>query len=84
MCHGADMASEELPASPDISPRHRCGFRTVGEDMERTYDRGGSRPGIMAFKQQLEYSDLASAPDDGLRYEILDGELLVTPAPSLV
>ena len=26
--------------------------------------------------------DLATLPDDGNRYEILDGELLVTPAPS--
>ena len=26
--------------------------------------------------------DLADTPDDGNRYEILDGELLVTPAPS--
>ena len=38
----------------------------------------------MALKQKLDYFDLASAPDDRLRYEILDGELLVTPAPSLV
>ncbi len=38
----------------------------------------------MALKQKLDYSDLASAPDDQLRYEILDGELLVTPAPSVV
>ena len=38
----------------------------------------------MALKQKLDYSDLASAPDDGLRYEILNGDLLVTPAPSLV
>jgi Uma2 family endonuclease len=30
----------------------------------------------------LDYSDLAAAPDDGYRYEILEGDLLVTPAPS--
>ena len=52
--------------------------------MERTYDREGRRSGIMALKQKLDYLDLASAPADRLRYEILDGELLVTPAPSLV
>ena len=52
--------------------------------MARAYDRGGRRLGIMALKQKLDYSDLASAPDDGLRYEILNGDLLVTPAPSLV
>ena len=28
--------------------------------------------------------DLRALPDDGNRYEIVDGELLVTPAPSLV
>ena len=27
------------------------------------------------------YSDLKRTPDDGKRYEILDGELFVTPAP---
>ena len=26
--------------------------------------------------------DLARLPDDGQRYEVLDGDLLVTPAPS--
>jgi len=29
------------------------------------------------------YDDLATLPDDGQRYEILDGELVVSPAPSL-
>ncbi|HEX9886468.1 MAG TPA: Uma2 family endonuclease [Longimicrobiales bacterium] len=28
------------------------------------------------------YADYARLPDDGNRYEIIDGELLVTPAPS--
>ncbi len=28
------------------------------------------------------YSDYARLPDDGSRYEVLDGELLVTPSPS--
>src|SRR4051812_4701692 len=27
--------------------------------------------------------DLATMPDDGQRYEVIDGELFVTPAPSL-
>ncbi|MDX1389673.1 MAG: Uma2 family endonuclease [Acidobacteriota bacterium] len=34
------------------------------------------------LKQKLDYSDYVSAPDDGNRYEILRGTLLVTPAPS--
>ena len=29
----------------------------------------------------LTYADYAALPDDGQRYEILDGELAVTPAP---
>ena len=29
-----------------------------------------------------DYSDYARLPDDGNRYEVIDGELLVTPAPS--
>ncbi|HSH76314.1 MAG TPA: Uma2 family endonuclease, partial [Longimicrobiales bacterium] len=28
------------------------------------------------------YSDYARLPDDGNRYEVIDGELLVTPSPS--
>ena len=31
---------------------------------------------------KLTYEDYASLPEDGRRYEILDGELAVTPAPS--
>ena len=31
---------------------------------------------------KLTYEDYASAPADGMTYQILDGELLVTPAPS--
>ena len=30
----------------------------------------------------LNYKDYAALPDDGRRYQILDGELYVTPAPS--
>lgn len=29
-----------------------------------------------------DYSDYARLPDDGNHYEVLDGELLVTPSPS--
>ncbi|MEQ1897722.1 MAG: Uma2 family endonuclease [Vicinamibacterales bacterium] len=38
---------------------------------------------LQQLKAQLEYADLAHTPDDGLRYEILDGELYVTPSPRL-
>ena len=34
------------------------------------------------LKRKLDYEDYARLPDDGKRYEILDGELYVTPAPS--
>jgi Uma2 family endonuclease len=33
-------------------------------------------------KNKLEYEDLRAAPDDGNRYELLDGDVSVTPAPS--
>ncbi len=33
-------------------------------------------------KAKLDYTDYVAAPDDGMRYEILRGDLLVTPAPS--
>ena len=31
--------------------------------------------------RKLDYDDYAAAPDDGQRYEIIGGELFVTPAP---
>ena len=36
----------------------------------------------MSLKRKLDYEDYARLPDDGKRYEILDGELYVTAAPS--
>ena len=34
------------------------------------------------LKRQWTVADLADLPDDGNRYEVIDGELLVTPSPS--
>lgn len=34
------------------------------------------------LKQKLDYSDYACIPPDGKRYELLEGDLHVTPAPS--
>lgn len=33
-------------------------------------------------QRKLEYADYAALPDDGKRYEIIDGELHMTPSPS--
>lgn len=33
-------------------------------------------------KRKLDYSDYIATPDDGKRYEIVEGELHVTPSPS--
>jgi Uma2 family endonuclease len=35
------------------------------------------------LERQWTVADLADLPDDGNRYEVIDGELLVTPAPAL-
>jgi len=37
----------------------------------------------MATVTKLTYDDLAAMPEDRNRYEIIDGELYVTPAPNL-
>ncbi len=34
------------------------------------------------LKRKLDYSDLLATPDDGKRYELLQGNLFVTPSPS--
>src|SRR5215475_6076015 len=36
---------------------------------------------LMPRVREWTVDDLASLPDDGLRYELVDGSLLVTPAP---
>ena len=36
-----------------------------------------------AFRRQWTVDDLQDLPDDGQRYEVIDGELFVTPAPSI-
>jgi Uma2 family endonuclease len=35
-----------------------------------------------AFRPQWTADDIQDMPDDGQRYEVIDGELFVTPAPS--
>src|SRR5437764_11988416 len=32
-------------------------------------------------KQRLTYEDYLAQPDDGKRYQLIDGELIMTPAP---
>lgn len=34
------------------------------------------------IKRKLDYSDYMAAPEDGQRYEILEGDLYVSPPPS--
>jgi len=41
-----------------------------------------TEPMLTRLKAKLDYDDLAHAPDDGKQYELLDGDLFVTPAPS--
>src|SRR5262245_18279815 len=43
---------------------------------------GRVQPMQSGLKQKLDYSDHAGAPEDGMCYEILDGDVLVTPTPS--
>lgn len=38
---------------------------------------------MSALQRPLTYDDLRSMPDDGLRREVIGGELVVTPAPSV-
>ena len=35
-------------------------------------------------KRKLDYSDILSTPNDGKRYELVQGELFVNPAPSMI
>ncbi|MGH7407451.1 MAG: Uma2 family endonuclease [Candidatus Methylomirabilales bacterium] len=37
---------------------------------------------MIGLKHKLDYGDYTTIPSDGNRYELLDGDLFVTPAPS--
>lgn len=37
---------------------------------------------MTTVQPRLTYADLADLPDDGKRYELLEGELIVSPAPT--
>jgi len=37
---------------------------------------------MLAFRRQWTVDDLQDLPDDGQRYEVIDGELFVIPSPS--
>lgn len=38
---------------------------------------------MLTLPRRLTYDDYRSIPDDGQRYEIIDGEVFVSPSPSL-
>ncbi len=38
-------------------------------------------PSFLPYGRELTRADLAAAPDDGHRYELIDGVLVVSPAP---
>lgn len=40
-------------------------------------------PTVERARVQWTYDDLRLMPEDGLRYEVIDGDLLVTPAPTI-
>src|SRR5688572_11659696 len=82
----APRAAPQEPRPPILFERNRA--QTVGA----THGSGpapgarmslvtGSLPGNSGAK--LTYDDLVDMPDDGLRRELIDGELYVTPAPSI-
>jgi hypothetical protein len=40
-----------------------------------------SMPPVNVFRPRVSYADLERAPEDGRRYELYDGEVLVVPSP---
>src|SRR4051812_32345936 len=47
-----------------------------------TRRQGVYRMGMPSLRRQWTADDLDELPDDGNRYEVIDGELFVTPAPT--
>lgn len=43
--------------------------------------RGADSPARLPWGRPLTYDDLADLPDDGHRYELIDGVLIVSPSP---
>ncbi|PYM23342.1 MAG: hypothetical protein DMD78_12140 [Candidatus Rokuibacteriota bacterium] len=56
-------------------------YRSLGADGLET-QRENAGGGVATSRVALTYRDYAALPDDGRRYQLLDGELFVTAAPA--
>src|SRR5215831_17511536 len=56
--------------------------RTLPHARLPTRRRGAYRMHMPTLRRHWTVDDLDDLPDDGQRYEVIDGELFVTPAPS--
>jgi Uma2 family endonuclease len=77
------------PLPPDASKdflEDACTPMTDGGESGTGMDLVGSLMGVTSAlprSRPLTYADLAAMPDDGHRYELVDGTLIVTPAPRI-
>lgn len=62
---------------------HLAHFGRVAKLRDLTYGFVMSAPIVERARVQWTYEDLRLMPDDGQRYEVIDGDLLVTPAPTI-
>ena len=67
--------------SPGTSRQFR-GIQRIALHHDLTYVLRMTVPFVERARVQWTYEDLRLMPDDGQRYEVIDGDLLVTPAPT--
>lgn len=79
------MVRMAVPVRDTRGGRARTGEPDSGEmldERDAVEEPGGRWPAAGTIRSQWTATDLDNLPDDGLRYEIVDGTLLVSPAPT--
>jgi hypothetical protein len=68
-----------------VTPRHNAPFSIRGSfPVSGTPGVGLGLMAALRWGSPLTIADLEGMPDDGHRYELIDGTVLVTPAPNTV
>src|SRR3954463_6139910 len=70
------------PVRNSLMTRRRTGADTVSHARLLIGGRGAYRMHMPQLKGAWTVADRDALPDDGNRYEVIDGELFVTPAPA--
>src|SRR5262249_25977722 len=75
-------AMGQVDGPPPRAPRAPSGRPVAGPDRSNPIQCRRRAAMEYALKARLDYGDYTAIPGDGKRYELFDGDIHVTPAPS--